>query len=132
GGTLVSEIGGSWIDDIGPDGRLRWAVRAPVSYPSDPQQLAPNRFLLADYAPPGAALIMNRSGRAIWKYGPGTGPGELDPPSTAGAPTRSASHPSGRRLRSSPRLCCTRICPDGSSSGRRRARSPSYAGWCRD
>ena len=36
GGTLVSEIGGSWIDDIGPSGRLRWAARAPVSYPSDP------------------------------------------------------------------------------------------------
>lgn len=83
GGTLVSEISGSWIDDIGPDGRLRWAVQAPVSYPSDPQQLGPHRFLLADYAHPGAALIMSRTGRVIWKYGPRSGSGELDHPSLA-------------------------------------------------
>ena len=39
-------------------------MRAPVSYPSDPQQLGPDRFLLADYAHPGAALIMSRTGSA--------------------------------------------------------------------
>ena len=39
GGMLVSEIPGSWIDDIAHNGRLRWAVQAPVSYPSDPQIL---------------------------------------------------------------------------------------------
>ena len=83
GGTLVSEIAGSWIDDIGPDGRLRWAVQAPVSYPSDPQLLAPDRLLLTDYAHPGAALIMTHSGRVLWKYGPTSGPGELDHPSLA-------------------------------------------------
>src|SRR5439155_14122228 len=37
GGVLVSEINGSWVDEIGPEGRLVFAVRAPVSYPSDPQ-----------------------------------------------------------------------------------------------
>jgi hypothetical protein len=83
GGTLVSEINGSWIDDIGPDGRLRWAVQAPVSYPSDPQQLAPNRILLADYTRPGHVLIMNRSGTVLWRYGPSSGPGALDHPSLA-------------------------------------------------
>jgi hypothetical protein len=83
GGTLISEIKGSWVDDIGSNGRLRWSVQAPVSYPSDPQLLAPNRILIADYARPGHALIMTRTGRVVWRYGPGSGPGELDHPSLA-------------------------------------------------
>jgi hypothetical protein len=83
GGTLVSEINGSWVDDIAANGRLRWAVQAPVSYPSDPQLLAPNRILLADYARPGQAIIMSRGGRVLWRYGPSSGPGELDHPSLA-------------------------------------------------
>jgi hypothetical protein len=83
GGTLVSEINGAWIDDISPAGRLRWAVHAPVSYPSDPQLLAPNRILLADYAHPGHAMIMTTTGRVLWRYGPDSGPGELDHPSLA-------------------------------------------------
>jgi hypothetical protein len=83
GGTLVSEINGSWVDDIAANGRLRWAVQAPVSYPSDPQLLAPDRILVADYARPGHAIIMNRSGRVLWRYGPSSGPGELDHPSLA-------------------------------------------------
>jgi hypothetical protein len=83
GGTLVSEITGSWVDDIGPTGKLRWAVRAPVSYPSDPQLIAPNRILLADYANPGHAIIMTRTGRVLWRYGPANGPGRLNHPSLA-------------------------------------------------
>lgn len=83
GGTLVSEIAGSWIDDIGPNGQLRWAVQAPVSYPSDPQLLARDRILLADYSSPGAAIIMTRSGRVVWRYGPTSGPGALNHPSLA-------------------------------------------------
>jgi hypothetical protein len=83
GGTLVSEINGSWVDDISASGRLRWAVQAPVSYPSDPQLLAPGRILLADYARPGHAIIMTRTGRVLWRYGPASGPGELDHPSLA-------------------------------------------------
>ena len=83
GGTLVSEITGSWVDDIGPNGRVRWDVQAPVSYPSDPQLLAPNRILLADYAHPGAAIIMNKAGRVLWKYAPASGSGELNHPSLA-------------------------------------------------
>lgn len=83
GGTLISEINGSWVDDIGANGRLRWAVQAPVSYPSDPQLLGPNRILLADYARPGHAIIMTRTGRVLWRYGPSSGPGALDHPSLA-------------------------------------------------
>lgn len=83
GGTLVSEITGSWIDDIGPTGKLRWSVQAPVAYPSDPQLLAPNRILLADYSTPGSAIIMTRTGHVVWRYRPTSGPGELNHPSLA-------------------------------------------------
>jgi hypothetical protein len=83
GGTLVSEINGSWVDYIGANGRLRWAVQAPVSYPSDPQLLGPGRILLADYARPGHAIIMTPAGRVLWRYGPASGPGELNHPSLA-------------------------------------------------
>jgi hypothetical protein len=83
GGTLVSEINGSWVDYIAANGRLRWAVQAPVSYPSDPQLLGPGRILLADYARPGHAIIMTPAGRVLWRYGPSSGPGELDHPSLA-------------------------------------------------
>jgi hypothetical protein len=83
GGTLVSEITGSWIDDIGPNGRLRWSIQAPVSYPSDPQPIGDGRILLADYARPGHALIITRRGQVVWRYGPTSGPGELDHPSLA-------------------------------------------------
>jgi hypothetical protein len=83
GGVLVSEIPGNWIDDIWPDGRLRFAVRAPVSYPSDPQPLPGGRILLADYASPGHVLIMNRHGRVLWRYGPAHGAGRMDHPSLA-------------------------------------------------
>jgi hypothetical protein len=83
GGVLVSEINGSWIDDIGPGGQLRYAVQAPVGYPSDPQPLPGGRILLADYSSPGHVLIMDHTGRVLWRYGPTSGPGMLDHPSLA-------------------------------------------------
>jgi hypothetical protein len=83
GGTLVSEIAGSWIDDFGPTGRLRWSFQAPVSYPSDPQLLPGHRILLADYTRPGSIVIVDLRGRVLWRYGPATGPGALDHPSLA-------------------------------------------------
>ena len=43
---MISEIPGNWIDQIGPDGRLVFSVRAPVSYPSDPQPLPGGRWWL--------------------------------------------------------------------------------------
>ena len=59
---------------------------APVSYPSDPQPLPGGRILLADYASPGAAVILNHHGRVLWRYGPASGWGALDHP-----PSRSCS-----------------------------------------
>jgi hypothetical protein len=83
GGVLASEIRGNWIDEIGPDGKLVFAVQAPVSYPSDPQPLPGGRILLADYASPGHVLIIDHRGRVLWRYGPSQGYGRLDHPSLA-------------------------------------------------
>jgi hypothetical protein len=83
GGVMVSEIQGNWIDEIGPEGALRWAVQAPVGYPSDPQPLPGGRVLIADYSDPGHILIIDRAGRVLWRYGPASGYGRLDQPSLA-------------------------------------------------
>jgi hypothetical protein len=83
GGTLVSEINGSWIDAFSRTGRLMWDFQAPVSYPSDPQWLGGGRILLADYTRPGRALITDTHGHVLWRYGPSSGPGMLDHPSLA-------------------------------------------------
>ena len=83
GGVLVSEINGSWIDDFTKTGKLRWSFQAPVTYPSDPQPLPGEKILLADYASPGAVLILNRHGKVLWRYRPTFGWGELDHPSLA-------------------------------------------------
>lgn len=83
GGVMVSEIEGSWIDEIGPEGRLKWSLQAPVSYPSDPQPLPGGRVLLADYSNPGHVLIINRQGKILWRYGPASGYGRLNQPSLA-------------------------------------------------
>ncbi len=83
GGVLVSEINGSWIDKFSPTGRLIRAFQAPVSYPSDPQLLSRGRILLADYASPGAVVILDQHGRVLWRYGPASGWGALNHPSLA-------------------------------------------------
>jgi hypothetical protein len=83
GGVLVSEIEGSWIDEIGPDGRLVFAVQAPVGYPSDPQPLPGGRILLADYSSPGSVVIIDQRGNVLWRYRRTEGYGKLDHPSLA-------------------------------------------------
>ena len=83
GGVLVSEINGSWIDAFSSSGKLLWSFQAPVGYPSDPQPLSGGRILLADYASPGAAVIVNRRGQILWRYRPTSGWGVLNHPSLA-------------------------------------------------
>jgi hypothetical protein len=83
GGVMVSEIPGSWIDGIGPTGKLQFAFQAPIAYPSDPQPLPGGRILIADYSSPGHVLIMSRAGKVLWRYGPTSGNGRMDHPSLA-------------------------------------------------
>ena len=81
GNLLISEINGSWIDELTPSGRRVWAVHLPIGYPSDPQQLGPDRYLVADYEHPGGIVEFNRRGRILYRYQPASGLGELDHPS---------------------------------------------------
>jgi hypothetical protein len=83
GRMLITEITGSWVDAIGRHNKVLWTVQAPVAYPSDAQWLGHGRILLADYSAPGHVLIMTKTGRVLWRYGPAAGPGALDHPSLA-------------------------------------------------
>jgi outer membrane protein assembly factor BamB len=81
GDLLVSEVTGSWIDEFTPTGRLVWSTQLPISYPSDPQQLGPDRYLLADYAIPGQIDEFNRAGKILYRYDVSSGTGMLNQPS---------------------------------------------------
>ena len=83
GNLLVSEVNGSYVDEITRAGKLRWSVQLPIEYPSDPQQLGPDRYLVADYTTPGGIYKFNRAGKILWSYHPSSGPGMLDHPSLA-------------------------------------------------
>lgn len=81
GNILVSEINGSWVDEYTLSGRLVWAAQLPIRYPSDPQQIGPDRYLIADYESPGAIVEFNRAGQVLYRYQPRSGPGMLNHPS---------------------------------------------------
>jgi outer membrane protein assembly factor BamB len=81
GNLLISEINGSWVTEYTPAGKLVWTVQLPIAYPSDPQQLGPDRYLIADYAAPGEILEFTRSGQILYRYAPRSGPGALNHPS---------------------------------------------------
>jgi hypothetical protein len=83
GNLLISEINGSWVSEYTRAGALVWTVRLPIAYPSDPQQLGPGRYLIADYAAPGQILEFSRRGRILCRYAVARGPGRLDHPSLA-------------------------------------------------
>ncbi|HLH67026.1 MAG TPA: PQQ-binding-like beta-propeller repeat protein [Solirubrobacteraceae bacterium] len=83
GNLLISEINGSWVSEYTPTGHLVWTVQLPIAYPSDPQQLGPDRYLIADYSTPGQVLEFNRSGRILYRYDVASGPGMLNQPSLA-------------------------------------------------
>jgi putative pyrroloquinoline-quinone binding quinoprotein/Kelch motif protein len=83
GNLLISEINGSWVSEYTPSGRLVWTVQLPISYPSDPQQLGPDRYLIADYASPGQILEFDREGKILYRYRAASGPGMLNHPSLA-------------------------------------------------
>ena len=56
-----------------------------MNYPSDPQQVGSDLYLLADYDPPaeGRILTIRRSGAVVWNYDVLAGDGMLKKPSLA-------------------------------------------------
>jgi hypothetical protein len=86
GNVLVSEINGSWVSEYTPAGQLVWTLHIPsVNYPSDPQQLGPDLYLMCDYDPPaeGRVLSFTREGQITWTYDVTAGNGMLKKPSLA-------------------------------------------------
>jgi hypothetical protein len=83
GNILVSEVNGSYIDEITRAGKLVWSLQLPISYPSDPQQLGPDKYLVVDYADPGGIYEFTRAGKILWSYHPESGNGRLNHPSLA-------------------------------------------------
>jgi outer membrane protein assembly factor BamB len=82
GNLLISEINGNWIDEYTTSGRLVWDCQlSSVGYVSDPQQIGPDRYLVADYESPGAFVEFNRQCDVLYRYGPVSGPGALNHPS---------------------------------------------------
>ena len=83
GDWLVTEINGSWVDELTPAGKIVWSVHVPgFTYPSDSNEISPGRYLSVNYQNPGAAVIFDRSGRTIWRYHPAPGQA-LNKPSLA-------------------------------------------------
>jgi hypothetical protein len=83
GNLLISEINGSWVSEYTMTGQLVWTLQLPISYPSDPQQLGPDLYLISDYSNPGQILEFTRQGTITWRYDVTSGPGALDQPSLA-------------------------------------------------
>ncbi|HWG73766.1 MAG TPA: PQQ-binding-like beta-propeller repeat protein [Acidimicrobiales bacterium] len=81
GNLLVSEINGSWVSEYTPAGQLVWTAQLALHYPSDPQQIGPDTYLIADYANPGSIVEFNRQGQILYRYQGMVGLGRMDQPS---------------------------------------------------
>jgi hypothetical protein len=91
GNILVSEISGSWVDEITLGGRLVRSLHAPVSYPSDPQLTLNGNILMSDYSSPGGVVIIDRqTGKLLWRYH------ALNPASVLDHPSLAAMLPNGK------------------------------------
>jgi DNA-binding beta-propeller fold protein YncE len=82
GHFLVTEINGDWVDEVDTSGHVYFSTHPPgVNYPSDSNEIGPDRYLTVDYSLPGQAVIFNSSGQALWRYAPTSQPAELNHPS---------------------------------------------------
>ncbi len=83
GHFLITEIRGDWVDTIDLHGHVFWSAHPPgIAYPSDSNQIGPDRYLTVDYTRPGQILIFDRHGRTVWRFRPG-GIAALNHPSLA-------------------------------------------------
>jgi outer membrane protein assembly factor BamB len=83
GNVLISETTGSFVSEYTSKGQLVWTTHVAVGYPSDPQQLGPNRYLLADYSHPGGIAEFNQQGQILYRLAPQSGITEMNQPSLA-------------------------------------------------
>ncbi len=81
GNVLISEVNGQYVSEYTPTGQVVWSVHLPIGYPSDPQQIGPDLYLVSDYSHPGGILEFDRTGRILYRYSVPGGSGELNQPS---------------------------------------------------
>ncbi|HKU12618.1 MAG TPA: PQQ-binding-like beta-propeller repeat protein [Sinomonas sp.] len=83
GNFLVTEINGSWVNEITPQGAVKWSARLPsVAYPSDSNEIRPGVYLAVDYSAHGQIVEFDKTGKILWRYAP-TGTQALNHPSLA-------------------------------------------------
>jgi outer membrane protein assembly factor BamB len=84
GNLLVTEIGRRSASALDlATGRIVYRVPLPVVYASDTQLTRAGEYLTVDYVRPGKVVVVSRSGKLLWSYGPKSGPGMLNHPSLA-------------------------------------------------
>jgi outer membrane protein assembly factor BamB len=82
GSLVITEIGGSWVNWLNPDGTVRWSHRVAVAYPSDAMPEPDGSVLLTDYSNPGQVVRIAADGTVLWRYRP-TGKEQLNHTSIA-------------------------------------------------
>ncbi len=83
GGLLITEIHGSRVVRLSPDGKVLFDIHVPIVYPSDAQLDANGNVVVAGFTDPGVVVAVTPQGRLLWRYGPTSGPGRLNHPSLA-------------------------------------------------
>ncbi len=84
GHYLVTEINGSWVDELTLGGHVLHSWHPPgVSYPSDSNEVRPGVYVTVGYTSPGILETFDRRGRLVWRYRPRNGDPQLDHPSLA-------------------------------------------------
>ena len=84
GDYLITEINNDWVDAMSLNGTVQWSVHPPgIVYPSDSNQVGPDRFLTVGYTNPGKIVEYTRRGKVLWRYRPRTPAGALNHPSLA-------------------------------------------------
>jgi hypothetical protein len=88
GNFLVTEINGSWVDEMTPTGKILWSAHLPgINYPSDSNEVfgkggsSSGTFLTVDYSAPGQLVEFDSHGNILWRYQPADASGTLDHPS---------------------------------------------------
>ncbi len=84
GGILITDIVGSRVIRLAPDGHVVFNIHVPVAYPSDAQLDPQGNVVVADFSTMGQVVAVNpTSGKVVWRWAPRSGPGRLNHPSLA-------------------------------------------------
>jgi len=84
GRFLVTEINGSWVDEIDLKGHVRHSWHAGgITYPSDSNEVRPGLYVTVGYTSPGVLATFDRRGTIVWRYRPRKGDPQLNHPSLA-------------------------------------------------